>query len=107
MGVPGFLFFTGLMLIPIWYGSRRYLLDKSFEGAISGMIACSFIAFAIYRFTLSQSENHVLFFNLLAVLMVLRSLGIPAGADMRKSIGPKSPKGADLPQRAPVLARVV
>ena len=28
-GVPGFLFFTGLVLLPIWYGVRAYLTDLS------------------------------------------------------------------------------
>jgi hypothetical protein len=70
-GVPGFLFFTGLLALPIWYGLRNYLTDLTEGGAIAGAIACSFIAFSFYRLALSQRENHTLLFSLLAVVVVL------------------------------------
>jgi O-antigen ligase len=70
-GIPGLLFFTGLCLLPVWYGLRGYLTDMSESSALAGALACSFLAFATYRLVLSQKENHMLFFSLLAVMIVL------------------------------------
>ena len=28
-GVPGLLFFVGLLVLPVWYGLRNYLSDMS------------------------------------------------------------------------------
>jgi O-antigen ligase len=70
-GVPGLMFFSGLLLLPIWYGLRSYLSDRSQAGTIAGAIACSFIAFTVNRIVLSQRENHMLFFSLLAIVIVL------------------------------------
>ena len=69
-GVPGLLFFTGMVLLPIWYGLRNYLDDMTEYGALAGALACSFLAFAENRLVLSQKENHMLFFSLLAVAVV-------------------------------------
>lgn len=71
-GVPGFLFFVGLILLPIGYGLRRSVRDTSESGALCGALACSFIAFGVDRLVLSQRENHVLFFILVAVMILLR-----------------------------------
>ena len=73
-GVPGFLFFTGMICAAIWYGLRRYPVDKSQMGAAAGALACSFIAFGVYRAALSQTENHMLFFSFLAIFIVISSL---------------------------------
>jgi hypothetical protein len=70
-GVPGFVFFSGMLLLPIWYGLRSYLTDMSESGAAAGALACSFIAFAFNRLVLSQRENHMLIFSLLAIVVVL------------------------------------
>jgi O-antigen ligase len=70
-GVPGFLFFSGIVLLPIWYGLRGYLADLSESGALQGALACSFIAFTLYRLVLSQRENHMLMFSLLGIVIVL------------------------------------
>jgi O-antigen ligase len=40
-GIPGLLFFAGLLLIPVWYGLRSYLSDFSESGAAAGAVACS------------------------------------------------------------------
>jgi O-antigen ligase len=69
-GVPGLVFFVGMLLLPIWYGLRSYLYDMSEYGALAGALACSFIAFAENRLVLSQKENHMLFFSLLAIVIV-------------------------------------
>jgi O-antigen ligase len=70
-GVPGFLFFAGMVCLPIWYGVRGYLTDLSESGALSGALACSFIAFDFYRLALSQRENHFLIYCLLGVVVML------------------------------------
>jgi O-antigen ligase len=70
-GIPGLLFFAGLLLIPVWYGLRSYLSDFSESGAAAGAVACSFVAFTAYRLALSQKENHMLIFSLLAIIVVL------------------------------------
>ena len=44
-GIPGFVFFAGIVCLPIWYGVRAYLTDLSESGALGGTLACSFIAF--------------------------------------------------------------
>jgi O-antigen ligase len=70
MGVPGLLFFLGLLLLPIWYGLRSYLSDMSEYGALAGALACSIIGFTENRLVLSQRENHMLIFSLLAIVIV-------------------------------------
>jgi O-antigen ligase len=70
-GIPGLVFFGGLILLPIWYGLRNALSDMSESGAVAGVLACSFIAFANNRLVLSQRENHMLIFSLLAIVIVM------------------------------------
>ena len=70
-GIPGLMFFTGLLLIPVWYGLRNYLSDASEAGAAAGAVACSFVAFTANRLVLSQKENHMLIFSLLAIVVIL------------------------------------
>ena len=70
-GIPGLVFFGGLVLLPIWYGLRNSLSDISESGAVAGALACSFIAFATNRLVLSQRENHMLIFSLLAIVVVM------------------------------------
>jgi O-antigen ligase len=69
-GVPGLLFFMGIVLLPVWYGLRSYLDDMTEYGALAGALACSFIAFAENRLVLAQKENHMLIFSLLAIVIV-------------------------------------
>jgi hypothetical protein len=70
-GFPGLVFFGGLVLLPIWYGVRNFVSDMSESGAIAGALACSFLAFATNRLVLSQRENHMLIFSLLAIVVVM------------------------------------
>ena len=70
-GVPGLVFFVGLLVLPVWYGLRNYLSDMSESGALAGALACSFIGFIMNRLVLSQKENHMLIFSLLAIVIVL------------------------------------
>jgi O-antigen ligase len=70
-GVVGLIFFAGLLLLPAWYGLRNYLSNISENGALAGALACSFIGFIMNRLVLSQKENHMLIFSLLAIMIVL------------------------------------
>jgi O-antigen ligase len=70
-GVPGLIFFVGLLVLPVWYGLRNYLSDMSESGALGGALACSFVGFIMNRLVLSQKENHMLIFSLLALVIVL------------------------------------
>ena len=72
-GIPGFIFFSGLLLIPVWDGVRNYLSDMSETGAAAGAVACSFVAYTANRLVLSQKENHMLMFSLLAIFVILNS----------------------------------
>jgi O-antigen ligase len=70
-GVPGLVFFAGIVLLPIWYGARAYLTDTSESGALAGVLACSFLAFLLNRLALSERENNALVFFLLGIVVVL------------------------------------
>src|ERR1700734_4163142 len=70
-GIPGLVFFVGLLVLPVWYGLRNYLSDMSETGALAGALACSFVGFIMNRLVLSQKENHMLIFSLLAIVIVL------------------------------------
>jgi O-antigen ligase len=70
-GILGLVFFVGLLMLPVWYGLRNYLSDMSEAGALAGALACSFVGFITNRLVLSQKENHMLIFSLLAVVIVL------------------------------------
>jgi O-antigen ligase len=70
-GLPGLIFFVGLLLLPVWYGVRNFLYNMSESGAVAGALACSFLAFATNRLVLSQRENHMLIFSLLAIVVVM------------------------------------
>jgi O-antigen ligase len=69
-GLPGLVFFTGICCLPIWFGIRNYIYDLSEWGALAGALACSFVAFTLYRLALSQKENNMLAFFLLALVVV-------------------------------------
>jgi O-antigen ligase len=70
-GVLGLVFFLGLLVLPVWYGLWNYLSDTSESSALAGALACSFIGFTMNRLVLSQKENHMLIFSLLAIVIVL------------------------------------
>jgi O-antigen ligase len=70
-GILGLVFFVGLLVLPVWYGLRNYLSDMSESGALAGALACSFVGFIMNRLVLSQKENHMLIFSLLAIVIVL------------------------------------
>ena len=62
-GVPGFVFFAGLLLLPIWYGLRSYFADMSESGAVAGALACSFVAFTFDRTrSVAEGKSYVYLF---------------------------------------------
>jgi O-antigen ligase len=70
-GVPGFLFFTGMIFWILWDRSMRYLTDPSPQATLSVALACSALAFMVDRLVLSQHENHKLFFILAGITAIL------------------------------------
>jgi len=70
-GIPGFLLFVGMVVAGIWMGVREYLSDPSTKGGLAGGLACSLVAFGVYRLVLSQKENHTLLYLLIGALVVL------------------------------------
>jgi O-antigen ligase len=109
-GIPGLIFFAGLLLIPVWYGLRYYLSDRSEAGAAAGAVACSFVAFTANRLVLSQKENHMLIFSLLAIVVILNyeyaRNRIPAQIS-RKLVDKRAPAGiSDESRREAQAARV-
>jgi O-antigen ligase len=89
-GIPGLVFFVGLLVLPVWYGLRNYLSDMSESGALAGALACSFIGFIMNRLVLSQKENHMLIFSLLAIVIVLNYELVRKRAP--QPLGDKSPR---------------
>jgi hypothetical protein len=88
------VFFTLMVCLPVVYGVRNYLGDLTPRGALGGPLACSFLGYALTRLVLSVRENHVLFFLLLAIAVVV---------DYCYVVGSKGekPKDAFLPERDP------
>jgi O-antigen ligase len=70
-GVPGFVFYFGMILVAAGLLIRVYLKDKDPAAEISAPVACSLIAYGVYRLVLSQRENQTLFFILLGVSFVI------------------------------------
>jgi O-antigen ligase len=70
-GVLGLVFFLGMLALPVWYGLRNYVSDMSESSALAGALACSFIGFSMNRLVLSQKENHMLIFSLMALVIAL------------------------------------
>jgi O-Antigen ligase len=73
-GVPGLLFFFGIIAIGIWTGLRLYVTDNDERAAVGGPVAGSLIAFAIYRIALSQTENHTLVFLIIGLVFAIVKL---------------------------------
>jgi hypothetical protein len=73
-GIPGCLFFFGMIACAIWLGVHIYLSDPDQRAAPAGPLACSILAFAIYRTVLSQRENQTLFFIVMGLMFVLQRL---------------------------------
>ena len=73
-GVPGFLFFFGIIAFSVWVGGRQYVSGPGRLTALSGCIACSLVGFGVNRLVLSQRESHTIFFILVACIIILSNL---------------------------------
>ena len=107
-GTLGLVFFLGLLVLPIWYGLRNYLSDTAESGALAGALACSFIGFIMNRLVLSQKENHMLMFSLLAIMIVLNYAPARKRAPQHlvdKSLRSTYPRAANIPPAGALLAK--
>jgi O-antigen ligase len=98
-GFPGFAFFFGTLCLVIWFGLRSYIFDLSEWGAIAGAIACSFVAFFMYRLALSQKENGMLEYVLLAVVNAAIHEHKSKHVEERERYGPQRRPYHRAPQR--------
>jgi O-antigen ligase len=73
-GVPGFVFFFGMVFATVARGMRQYLFSPSRSGLLAGALGCSLFAFGAYRFALSQVENNTLAFVMAGLVLVLSHL---------------------------------
>jgi O-antigen ligase len=80
-GIPGFLFFFGMIGVAVWTGASRYLGDPSRQSAVAGAVTCAILAFGVYRLVLSQRECHTLFYLLIGAMMLLNHFAL---ADKRE-----------------------
>ncbi|MDR3515067.1 MAG: O-antigen ligase family protein [Azospirillaceae bacterium] len=74
VGIPGTVAFFGMLAYAIWKGGRIYLSDLDERATVAAPIACSLVAFAVYRLVLSQRENHTLCFILIGVFIAVANL---------------------------------
>jgi O-antigen ligase len=70
-GVPGLLFFFGMIVVGIWITLRVYLIERSEGAAVAAPLAGCLIAFVTYRFALSQIENHTLLFMIIGLIFAV------------------------------------
>jgi O-antigen ligase len=73
-GVTGFLLFFGMIAFGVWTGIRLYTRNLDDRAAVGGAIACSLVAFGVYRLALSQTENHTLMFLIIGALFAVGTL---------------------------------
>ena len=73
-GIPGLSFFFGMIGCGVWFGIRVYLFDPDRQAELGGPLACSLMAFGVYRLVLSQRENHFLFFLIVGLVFALAKL---------------------------------
>ena len=69
-GVPGFLFYFGMIAIGAIVAAKIYIRDDDPHAEISGPLAASLLAYGSYRFFLAQRENQTLFFIMLSMSFV-------------------------------------
>lgn len=86
VGVPGLLFFFGMIATGVFIGIRLYLTDFSKRAAMGAPIACSLLAFGIYRITLSQRENHILFFLLVGLILSVSKIAFDRRSEIARVV---------------------
>jgi O-antigen ligase len=70
-GVTGFLLFFGMIGFGVWFAARLYIGNPDERATLGAPIACSLLAFAVYRIALSQTENHTLMFLMIGLVFAL------------------------------------
>ena len=73
-GVPGLVFYFGLIFVSIFTMSRLYVMGNDRETAIGAGLSCSMLAYGVYRLVLSQRENQWMFFILVSLVAVILKL---------------------------------
>lgn len=73
-GVPSLFLFFGMVAVGIWIAVRIYLKDPSKSAELAGALACSLVAFGVYRAALSQRENHTLLFLMISLILAIGKL---------------------------------
>lgn len=71
IGVLGFIGFFSMIFIAVFCLYKAYLTLDDSKFNFAGPLASALVSFGIYRLVLSQRENHVLFFVLIGIAMVL------------------------------------
>ncbi len=102
VGIPGTIFFFGIMIVSCWRGAQRYISDPSFAGAISGGLSTTMVSFLVISTVLSQRDNYGFLFILAACSMLLHyfySERRRANASLRArgSTGPRARRVAGSP----------
>lgn len=72
-GVPGLVFFVGIVVFGVITGLKIALIDGGSSGVMASALAGSIAAFGFYRIALSQLENFTLFFLIVALVMNLNT----------------------------------
>ncbi len=80
-GVPGLLFFFGMVGFGALIGIRLYLTTLNSRGAFGGPLAASFVAFGFYRSALSARDNFTLLYIFVGLVFVLARLAQQPTAD--------------------------
>jgi O-antigen ligase len=79
-GLPGLVFFFGMVVLGILFGAREYVSDPSPRGAIAGPLTCSLVAYLVQRSVLSQRENQMFLYFLVGSVIVLAYLSKTAAS---------------------------
>lgn len=77
LGIPGFIFFTGLFFSATYVCFRNYIVLQQPLSKMSGSIGASLLAFIIYRITLSQGESLTVAFVLIGFALAINHLLAP------------------------------
>jgi hypothetical protein len=73
-GVPGFVFYFGMVFVSAGRAVWLSITDASPSGALAGALGCSMLGFGFYRFALSQTESFTLVYVIIGLIMVLSHL---------------------------------
>jgi hypothetical protein len=98
IGYPGSIAYLVLILAGIVLGGRLYLGAQSEAGRMGAAMAASLAAFLPIKFVLSQTDNHMLVFLFLGMLVQARRLDQQAGE--AASATEPAPARSGLPRRA-------